>query len=51
MRDDSEDIAKTMAALDKALKQAGRFAVGMDRMSRRNRHANRDTDPAAEVAV
>lgn len=54
MRDDSEDMAKTMAALDRALKQAGRFASGIERgisrMPGRRREAA-ETDPAAEAAV
>ncbi|MEQ8710044.1 MAG: helix-turn-helix domain-containing protein [Rhodospirillales bacterium] len=54
MRDDSEDMAKTMAALDRALKQAGRFAAGMERGISRmpgRRKAETETDSAAEAAV
>jgi AcrR family transcriptional regulator len=50
LRDDSEDMAKTMAALDKALKRADRLARGFERAGRRGRAPQTD-EPAADAAI
>lgn len=49
LRDDSEDMAKTMAALDKALKRIDRLARGFERAGRRGRR-EAEGDPAADAA-
>lgn len=50
LRDDSEDMAKTMAALDKALKRIDRLARGFERAGRRGRRDG-EGDPAADAAI
>lgn len=49
IRDDSEDMARTMAALDKALKRADKLARGMERTGMRRRF--RDEEEAADAAI
>lgn len=50
LKDDSEDMAKTMAALDKNLARAERFATMQSPFSRRDRNGDDRGDPDIEAA-
>jgi len=50
LKDDSEDMAKTMAALDKNLARAERFATMQSPFSRRNRNDDDLGDVDVEAA-
>jgi len=46
MKDDSPDMSKTMAALDRALKRAERFVSRLDRFGKRGSETTSEPEPA-----